>query len=244
MILDITQLKERRERIQAEITTIQSSSLTDESFRRLQELIDQLAAIDIELEAEERRAERMLTECDLGRRFADRTFRNFDGNAFNAAYQTALEYAKGFPSNPGEGLIFTGNPGTGKTHLAAAITNHIIGVHKVPVKFVSYVDFLESLKAGFSGKEKEDEVKRLNEIPLLVIDDLGKERTSEWSNAVLYRIVNMRYEHCLPVIITTNETISDLEKAVGEATVSRLMEMCKGVRMVGADHRKESLRRK
>lgn len=241
MILDITQLRERRERIQAEITTIQSSSLTDESFRRLQELIDQLAAVDIELEAEERRAERMLTDCDLGRRFADRTFRNFDGNAFNAAYQTALDYATNFPENHGEGLLFTGNPGTGKTHLAAAITNHIIGVHKVPVKFVSYVDFLEGLKAGFSGKE--DEVKRLNEIPLLVIDDLGKERTSEWSNAVLYRIVNMRYEHCLPIIITTNETIFDLEKAVGEATVSRLLEMCKGIRMVGADHRKASLRR-
>lgn len=223
--------------------TIQSSSLTSESFVRLQGLIDETAAIDIALEAEERRAERMLEECDLGRRFADRTFRNFEGNAFAKAFQESVEYAKNFPLNQGEGLLFTGNPGTGKTHLAAAITNHIISMHKVPVKFVSYVSFLESLKAGFGSKESDEKIKQLNEIPLVVIDDLGKERTSDWSNAVLYQIVNMRYEHRLPLIITTNEELADLERNIGEATMSRLLEMCKGIRMVGTDYRKMKLRR-
>ena len=74
-----------------------------------------------------------------------------------------------------------------------------------------------------------------------MIDDLGKEKQTEWSNSILYQVINRRYENFLPVIITTNETMGDLERNIGQATLSRLIEMCDGVRMDGKDYRREKL---
>lgn len=240
MIPDVNNLRERKERIDKEIAIIQSSSLTKENFEIVKELIDQSVAIEIELDAERRRAERMIEECNLGRRFKSRIFENFDNTRFPMAYEKVKLYAERFTENCGESLLLMGNPGTGKTHLAAAATNYIVQEHGIPVRFGSFMELLERMKATFYSAE--DVGKELVEVPLLVIDDLGKERQSEWSNAVLYRVINGRYERYAPVIITTNENLDTLRNNVGEATFSRLIEMCEGVSMNGEDYRMRKLR--
>lgn len=207
----------------------------------IKELEARLEYANMELKYIKDTSKRLLEESNLGRRFKERTFENFESKTLERAYKTAFEYAKRFEKNKGESLLFMGTPGTGKTHLAAAITNYVIREFGIPVKFGTFTDILESIKKTFRSASDEEVIENLVSVPLLVIDDLGKERKSEWSNSILYTVINRRYEDYLPVIITTNETMETLKKNVGEATLSRLIEMCDGVKMVGMDYRKRKL---
>lgn len=216
-----------------------------ELLHREQECKDALEAIESQIVRIERKGKELLEKSNLGRRFRDRTFETFQRREdLETAYRSAKEYAEGFEENKGESLLFMGTPGTGKTHLAAAITNYVITQYGIPVKFGSFIDILESIKKTFGGGASDPDqgiIRQLIEVPLLVIDDLGKERQTDWSNSVLYQVINGRYENYLPVIITTNETIGTMEKNVGKATVSRLIEMCSGIKMTGPDYRKQKM---
>ena len=86
-----------------------------------------------------------------------------------------------------------------------------------------------------------------SKVPLLIIDDLGKERPSEWTLEKLFTIINNRYENNLPVVITTNYNRDRLRERlanrtnyeIADAIISRLYEMCKGINIKGTDKRKE-----
>ena len=79
---------------------------------------------------------------------------------------------------------------------------------------------------------------RLSEVDLLHVDDVGAEKTSEWVLEQLYTIVNTRYEHERPVVITTNLDHEQLREQIGERTVSRLIEICGDpLPMFGQDRR-------
>lgn len=208
-------------------------------LKQEQDLTDSVEQVKEELQRCKDAAEKLLKESNLGRRFRDRTFENFQSAEFPKAYTKALCYAKNFEENTGEGLLFTGSPGTGKTHLAAAIANYIITELAIPVKFGAFIDILDSVKQSFQTDD--DVVTELIKTPLLIMDDLGKEKQTVWSNSILYQVINRRYENYLPVIITTNEDMGDLEQSIGVATLSRLIEMCDGVKMDGKDYRREKL---
>lgn len=197
----------------------------DMNIIRVQEEIDQL----------ERRQEKLLNDSNLGKKFRDRTFNNFDRKRNEKAYDDAVMYASTFKDQFGKGLIFMGSVGTGKTHLAAAIT-HYLTEHGIPVKFGNIVELFDSIRDAYST---DDEIlSELKGLPVLVIDDLGKERKTDWTTEKIYEIVNYRYEHELPIIVTTNCTREQLQKRLGEATMSRVMEMCKPIVMVGDDMRR------
>ncbi|QIB68231.1 ATP-binding protein [Aminipila butyrica] len=198
------------------------------------------------IQLEGRRARIAGYEKQLGRRFTGRTFQNFDRAGNEKAFDICLEYAKNFKNNKGEGLLFLGSVGTGKTHLAAAISNLIIAQHVIPVKFVNITLLLAEVKDTYEeGKDKSEKeiIRQLSEVELLVIDDLGKEKPTEWSNSVVYSIVNNRYENYRPLIITTNCSVDELRERLGEATASRIIETCKGIRLDGPDRRMEKLRK-
>ena len=95
--------------------------------------------------------------------------------------------------------------GTGKTHLAASVGNYLMS-QGVPVVFGTIINLLGKLKQSYTQKgQDEGEILELySTIDLLIIDDLGKERPTEWSLEKLYTIINDRYENLKPVIITTN----------------------------------------
>ncbi|WP_422446169.1 ATP-binding protein [Thermoanaerobacterium sp. DL9XJH110] len=196
--------------------------------------------------------ERMIKESKLGERFMSRTFENFIIDDKNKeAYEIAKKYADEFQKykKQGLGLIFIGKYGTGKTHLAAAICHEIIKQNYQPI-FGTMINLLEKIKVTYDdeySKENEERViNRYINCDLLIIDDLGKERPTDWALEKLYYIINTRYEKCLPVIITTNYnteklinrlTVKDnIESA--EAIVSRIYEMCKGIYMDWEDYRK------
>jgi DNA replication protein DnaC len=79
----------------------------------------------------------------------------------------------------------------------------------------------------------------MKRVMVLVIDDLGQEKQTEWTRQILYDVVNYRYEHRLPIIITTNFTEDGLANYVGHPVWSRLYEMCDAVHTSGGDHRME-----
>ena len=133
---------------------------------------------------------------------------------------------------------------TGKTHTATAISNQLIEQHLVKVMFVNISEVASRVKKTF-GKDK-DEVdstlfEEMMKVEMLVIDDIGLENTTPWLNEQFYIVMNYRYEHLKPVIITSNQSLEDLEKIHKPQVCSRLKQMCKIIQFNGDDLR-ETLR--
>ena len=151
-------------------------------------------------------------------------------------WDVAKRFAENFP-NDGKGVMFLGGVGRGKTHLAGAIAKYVIENHHVPVMFKSYATLLDDIRRNYDEDKKE--IERVCNIPLLVIDDLGQEKQTEWKAETTFKIINSRYETLSPVVITSNCTVMELRDNVGEAVFSRLFEMCDRVKMSGNDFRME-----
>ena len=105
-------------------------------------------------------------------------------------------------------LLLYGPPGTGKTHLAAAVGNHLVG-QGIAAFFTVVPELLNNLRHSlFDNNDDQhgerDLLRRIAEVPVLILDDLGAERGSEWVREQLYLVVNYRYNHLLPTVITTN----------------------------------------
>lgn len=183
-------------------------------------------------------AQRLKKASDLGKRFADRTFENFNKSGKEEIHKAAWAYAERddlFESGK-NCLIFMGGVGTGKTHLAAAISNVLIE-RGIPTLFGTFIDHLQKIKDEFNSTTLDTYLSKMKSTPMLVIDDLGKERKSDWTQQILFDVINYRYEHMLPTIITTNFDDDGLLNYVGKATASRLNEMSIAIHTIGADYR-------
>jgi istB domain protein ATP-binding protein len=216
-----------------------------------QEELRKAQAIAEEQEQKRRKIEAILGRSGIKKRYLSRSFENFVVNDVNRkAYEIAKSYVDNWQENKdkGEGLYFEGTCGTGKTHLAVAIAMKLIN-QGVPVICKTSIDLLASIKQSYerdSTVNEEDVIEAYNTVDLLVIDDLGKERATEWSVPILYRIINDRYENMLPTVITTNYNTDDLidklnasndnEKA--EAIISRFKGSASCVTMAWEDYRR------
>jgi DNA replication protein DnaC len=185
-------------------------------------------------------AQRVKERTGLGKRFMDRTFANFDKRRDKTAFEQCWAYANDTElfSKKRNGLIISGYVGSGKTHLSASIANDF-AEKNIPTLFGTFIEHLEQIRAEFESAGANDYLQDMKSAMVLVIDDLGKEKRSEWTQQVLFEVVNYRYEHQLPIIITSNFTDSELANYVGQPIFSRLSEMCSSVRTNGGDYRME-----
>ncbi len=140
--------------------------------------------------------------------------------------QQAFRLARSFAESPEGWLTFLGGHGCGKTHLAAAIANHRISRGE-PVFFATVPDLLDHLRATFSPQSEvsyDALFDRLRGAPLLILDDLGAQSVSPWTQEKLYQLLNFRYQSRLPTVITSALTLDEITRALGEGISSRLMD--------------------
>ncbi|QNP71536.1 ATP-binding protein [Streptomyces roseirectus] len=149
------------------------------------------------------------------------------------------------PSRAGT-LLLTGLTGTGKTHQAYGALRHIAsgGPDRFEVLAVNSADMYGRLRPSAVMGASEQELKRLSTVQYLFLDDFGTSKTSEWTEEITYRLINHRYNHCLPTVITSNLPARDadgpdLTDFVGDRVASRLAEMVTTlVPMIGDDRRR------
>lgn len=219
-----------------------------------------------EREAEEARkmrekVQRIIGNSGMNARFLQRTFATYqltedNQRALNVCQSYADHFREKLPANlkePGRnGLFITGPKGTGKTHLAAAIANQLMQEGRAVI-CMTMIELLDRIKETYEqsrqyGESSEgDLLNTYKTVPLLIIDDMGKEPATEWAVSKIYAIINARYEAYLPTIITTNYTDSELvrrltpkdtgDSMTADATIDRLREMCAAIVTTGASWR-------
>lgn len=151
-------------------------------------------------------------------------------------YKYAYNFANNF--NPGEyirGLTVYGPVGSGKSFLLGCIANNLI-MRGIDFKYIVYTDLLQQIRNTYESNEEDVNEKVLleevQETPVLLIDDLGTEKASEFTASILYQIIDKRYREEKPIILSTNYLIDELKdrfeemfEEMGERIFQRLSEM-------------------
>lgn len=166
-----------------------------------------------------------------------------------------IELAKQLADNvwtANTGLYLIGGVGCGKTMISAGIVNRALKNQAEsasderkrkfayidesmdctlnPVaRLISTVELLGKIQSTFGSYDTQETIDKYKKVRLLVLDDIGAEKASEWVEARFYEIIDYRYNHLLPTVITSNLTPSELSKKVGERIADRIREMCKVV---------------
>lgn len=136
-------------------------------------------------------------------------------------------------------LLLAGPTGTGKTHLAFATLRLAseAGHKTLPWVATSTAALYGDLRPS-AKRDSEAIFTKVMNAPLLLLDDLGAAKTTEWTEEITYRLIDHRYNHCLPSIFTTNARKGELTEILGDRTGSRLTEMCQKVVLQGTDRRR------
>lgn len=193
---------------------------------------------------EERRRERteaMRRSCFNDEKLNSWTFENDNGDnpKLTAAMKKYVEKFDEFKSG-GIGLLLWGRCGTGKTYAACEIANALID-KGISAKVTNFGRILNELQGTF---DKQPYLDGLNRYSLLIIDDLGIERSSEFALEQMYGVIDNRYRSGLPLIITTNLELSEMSNTDDfryKRIYERILEICQPIEFKGANLRRKSI---
>jgi DNA replication protein DnaC len=207
------------------------------------------------------RSEGFLAACRIPPRYEHCSLESFTaGNpSLSAALEKAMRYSHGYPylgpADEGLGLLFTGDNGVGKTHLAVAVLRELFTAKGARGEFWDFHELIREIKNSYNPETRTTELQVLApvvEMDVLLLDDLGAWKMTDWMNDTLFFILNSRYMAKRATLITTNFQDADIKTVlaadplrrkeylvdrIGQRLRSRLMEMCLLIRMHGDDHR-------
>lgn len=203
-----------------------------------------------ELEAEERQRQHEKLQERIKRQrkagFLESDMQGWTFAADDGADPRIMRAAKNYVANfaqfkaQGKGLLLYGGVGTGKTFAAACIVNALIDTGK-PCLMTNFARVLNTL---WSIENKQAYIDSFNKFDLLVLDDLGTERRSEYAQEQVFNVIDSRYRAKLPLIITTNLSIEEIKKpdSVGNSRIyDRVLEMCHPVEVSGKSRRRKKV---
>ena len=192
---------------------------------------------------EQEALERQRRHCFSETNMAGWTFANDDRQ--NAKLSDAMKkYADDFAQfkKESKGLLLYGSVGTGKTFYAACIANALID-KGYKVLMTNFARLTNQIQGMYEGKQ--DYIDNLNMYQMIIIDDLGAERKSEFMQEMVFNIIDSRYRSGLPFIITTNLTAEEIKQPQGigyQRIYDRILERCFPVEVAGASRRRKELR--
>jgi DNA replication protein DnaC len=173
--------------------------------------------------ARERRGhpEPIMRLCGIKQRYPSCSFESFKGGG--GITTECIEFL-----NKPQDIVLAGGPGNGKTHLAVAIVRELVKELKIngpqDCVFITVPDLLLEIRSTFreeSSTEKEI-VEKYSSVPYLVLDDIGAEKSAEWSITTLYLIIDRRTSEELPTIYTTNLSLEEIDTKLSSRIASRM----------------------
>lgn len=198
-------------------------------------------------EAEEKATRELRKLSMMDEKLKDASFSTFmESDENREAYRTAVRYVETFDEmlKSGQGLMFYGPVGTGKSYAAAAVANELISRRR-SVVMTSFVKLLDGMSRFNTADE--DYIAALNRAELLFIDELGAQKGTDTAMEKVYNVIDSRYRSCKPLILTTNLELSEIkgEKDIRYVRIyDRIAEMCYPVRMGGLSWRKREASRR
>lgn len=200
----------------------------DAGWRDARSVCDSCSRIRRHKKERAMRVETILSHSGLKPIHQDMTLDNFD-----KVPKQITEY------DGGANLIIHGQVGTGKTHLVVGLIKNIITENVIVVKFITGVQLLHKIRNSLNGEPYKSDtlIDSYSKYPLLVIDDLGAEKSTEWTKETLYLIIDNRYCNMLPTIVTSNLTPGELSSKLDDRMISRLMSNAVVVKLTGKDRR-------
>ncbi|MDO8251424.1 MAG: ATP-binding protein [Rhodoferax sp.] len=206
------------------------------------------AAAELQAEAQQKaqaarqRIEAMLEDAAVPARFIGRTFDNFNAatQAQQAAKQAVESYANDFAGHlkRGTGLILSGVPGTGKSHLAAAALQAIMPAHCG--LYTTCMNVIRTVRGTWRRDSDKSEAQVLNllgTVPLLVLDEIGVQYGTDGEQTILFDVLDRRYRDMMPTILLTNQDKDGFKQFIGERSFDRLTESCRWVAFDWASYR-------
>ncbi len=135
----------------------------------------------------------------------------FQADSIERAYNQARQFAQ----NQQGWLLLQGKYGCGKTHLAAAIANYAVQMG-VPALFITVPDLLDTLRFAYNDPHAtfEQRFEQIRRAPLLILDDFGTQNATSWAQEKLFQIINFRYINRLPLVVTTNLALDQIEARI------------------------------
>lgn len=169
--------------------------------------------------------------CRIPLRFADKDFSNFspDSESSKRNLASCKDYADRFAEHlkSGRCLILSGSVGTGKTHLAVSIAKQVLRLPMTGVRYTTVSGLLSEIKATYSQGFDSNEQYVMDAViypDLLILDEVGTTKQSEFEMSTLFNLINARYERMVPTIVVSNLSLAHISDALGERCYDRLRE--------------------